>query len=344
MIQRNRPHPAKKRYTRQYHHKERGRLQTVYTGPPQQPPITPFHECKATYSEPTALSTEQLAQLETFNPYLSETTFVDGSFSEARATKDASETSEAAIACNAKCGWAAYNTTTKTVIFGAAAHNAEHSANHGEALAVLGAQTTFNPPIIATDSTYVINTAANLACEAVDDMRHIPNRDTWREIWRQHGKSPSLLAKITGHTGIIPHEIADVFAFVGASLPPGESRKCILDDEAIKLVATNDKELNERTKKLRRAAASTMHHHLHPALTFAPNSKNPPRRAADHIPPSQEIRYELNDLNKESAAGPDGIKTRDLSHPAIFPILVRLIQEIWRSGKIPAHWLKNSQV
>ena len=341
MVQQSRPRTPRRRYTRNYHHKERGRLQTVYTDPPQQPPITPTNDHKALYADPTPLSTEQLTQLETFNPYQSDATFVDGSFSEAKTAKDATRTAEAVMACTAKCGWAAFNAATMTVIFGAAAPNTELSANHGEALAILGAQVAFDPPIIVTDSTYVINTAANLACEAVDDMQHIPNSDTWREIWRHHGKSPSLLAKITGHTGAIPHEVADIFAFIGATLPPGESRKCTLDDETIKLIATNNTEQNERTKKARRAAAASLRHDSYPALIFDRATKNPPRRALDHIPPAQEIKKELNELNKDSAAGPDGIKTRDLLHPQIFPILVRLIQEIWKSGKIPQHWLKN---
>ena len=65
--------------------------------------------------------------------------------------------------------------------------NTEHSANHGETLALLGAQTFLQPDIIATDSHHITSISANLPAEASDDMKHISNGDTWREVWRHLG-------------------------------------------------------------------------------------------------------------------------------------------------------------
>ena len=340
MLKQGKPRPPRKRFTRQDHTKERKRYRDIYANPPQQPPISPATEDKTTYFDAAEITVEQTTAFSAFNPHATNATFVDGSYTPAIDAKKATETTEAIEPCAAKCGWAAFDTITKTVVFGAADIDAEHSVNHGETLAILGAQTAFTPSIIATDSTHVINTAANLACEAIDDMQHIPNTKTWREIWRQHGIYPCLLAKVKAHSGIIAHEITDVFASIGASLPHGLSKKCTLDDAMIKRIATNDAAHNEITKKARRLTAATFKQEAHPALTFSP-TPNAPRRAADHIPHESEIKQELSELNTESAAGPDGIRTRDLSHPAILPILVRLIQEIWRSGKIPSHWLKS---
>ena len=184
------------------------------------------------------------------------------------------------------------------------------------------------------------NNTANLPAEASDDMKHISNGDTWREVWRHLGVKRSLIAKVEGHTGILSNEIVDVFAFVGSKLQAGECRKCTLSEEDVHRLASRDPNWNSKNKHIRRERAKALAAETQPPLHFCP-APNPPRKADDFTPLEKEIWFELVEMNCESAPGPDGIRPRDLKDPRLFPIVVRIIQEVWRSGKIPRHWLKS---
>ena len=109
MLNQGKRRPPRKRFTRRDHNKEVRRYKTVYSDPPQQPPILPSDENKILYSTGTPISTHQSALFKAFNPHTADATFVDGSFTEKIAARDATESTTATAACAAKCGWAAYN-------------------------------------------------------------------------------------------------------------------------------------------------------------------------------------------------------------------------------------------
>ena len=285
----------------------------------------------------TELTEECLRMERHFDPWCTQgkrhsgIVYTDGSFSEDRETG------------SAKCGWAAYKPDTGQVIFGSVPRALHPSVNAAEAAAVQGAVSFLDPRAIATDSKYVEICAANLNAEPCYNMQQLSNGLAWREIWRRAESSPLMVMKVPAHAGIVPNEVSDVFSWLGSQMTPGRVRSIQLSKEDIRKVASDDPDMNERTKRQRRDEADRMADAKSVAwqeLEYRDGCVKP-RRALDHVPSNGEIKRVVWELCEHSAPGPDGVTPRDIRDERILPLIVALIQEIWRSKQIPALWLKS---
>ena len=199
------------------------------------------------------------------------------------------------------------------------------------------------------DSQSTIDTFNALPYLQQSDFREVPFAHVWKEIFVLSRDRAVYCEKVEAHSNLEHNEQADVLAKFGASLAEGTARSVQCPQ------GTWWGQLNARLEvtaggfssilvALWNAELVTWPHVA--SLTFLPprhTNELVPRAANDEVPTRSEVWHAILSLTNVTP-GVDGILMKMCKDEEVFDEIFLLIEEIWKTGVVPAEWRQSVMV